>query len=163
MNKKVILPIIAFSVSLVLVMTAFYSLGKALISLVLITAGIVFTFVPLLYIGKMLRLDIEVMRKGEKQTGRCIGYERGSRASFGALIVELEDSSGMIRNIRYNALRLYLKFPHNITVYRLDNSYSCSNLGMLTIIREVLYFSFFFAVWCVCSAGTVHLIAEILL
>lgn len=162
MKKKIVILIIIILVSFVLVITSLYSLRKAMLSLLLIIFGIAFTFVPLLYIGKMLKFDIEIMKNGERQIGRCIKYERGSCARFGALIVEFEDRNGRTRHIRYNALRIYFKYPHNITIYKLDNSYNYSNLGILTIIREALYFSFFFAIWLVCSVGTIHLITEIL-
>lgn len=159
MKKKLILPITALVLLLVIAVTMAYSFGKAVLSLFLVLTGIVFTFLPLMYIGKIIKYDIDVMRKGEKQVGKCTGYERGSNCRFGALTVELKDSSGMARHMKYHALRIRSKYPHDITVYMTDDH---SNLGMLTVIREIFYFLFFLAVWLVCLVGTVHMIAEIL-
>lgn len=159
MKKKLILPITALVLFLVIAVTMAYSFGKAVLSLFLVLTGIVFTFLPLMYIGKIIKYDIDVMRKGEKQVGKCTGYERGSNCRFGALIVELKDSSGMARHMRYHALRVRSEYPYDITVYMTDDH---SNLGMLTVIREIFYFLFFLAVWLVCLVGTVHMIAEIL-
>lgn len=89
MKNRTIILIFVVLVSFVIVMANLYSLRKALIFLILILIGIVFTSLPLLYIGKMLKLDIAIMKNGEKQTGKCIRYERGSRSRFGALVVEL--------------------------------------------------------------------------
>ncbi len=162
MKKKIIILIVAFLAVFVIVTAILYSLKKALIFLVLILIGIAFTFLPLPYIGQMLKADIDIMRYGEKQTGRCIKYEPGSRARFGALVVELEDHGGRTRMIKYNAIRLRFKYPHDITVYTLDDSYQNSNLGMLSVTRDLLYFLFFFSVWLICTIGTIHWIAEII-
>jgi len=160
-NRTIILVFVAI-VSFIVVMSNLYSLRKALIFLILIIIGIVFTSLPLLYIGKMLKLDIEIMKNGEKQTGRCIRYEHGSRSEFGALVVELEDNNGRTRYIKYNALRFHFKYPYDITVYKLNNSVIYSNLGVLTIAREILYFLFFLSIWFICTVGTIHWIVEII-
>lgn len=163
MKRKIITLIIVILVSFVLVMTSISSLGKALLSLLLIIFGIALPSVPLLYLGKLLKLDIKIMRNGKRQIGKCINYEQGTCARFGALVVELEDHNGRTRHIRYNALQIRFKYPYNIIIYTIDNSYNYSNLGMLTVIREILYFLFFFAIWLVCSVGTIHFITEILI
>lgn len=51
--------IIVILVSFVLVITSLYSLRKAMLSLLLIIFSIAFTFVPLLYIGKMEKGKLE--------------------------------------------------------------------------------------------------------
>ena len=160
-NRKIIL-IFVVLVSFVIVMANLYSLRKALIFLILILINIVFTSLPLLYIGKMLKLDIAIMKNGEKQTGKCIRYEHGSRSRFGALVVELEDNNGRTRHIQFNAMRFRFKYPYDITVYRLNNSYIYCNLGVLTIAREILYFLFFFLIWLICTLGTIHFIVEMI-
>ena len=110
----------------------------------------------------MLKLDIAIMKNGEKQTGKCIRYERGSRSRFGALVVELEDNNGRTRHITFNAMRFRFKYPYDITVYRLNNSYIYCNLGVFTIAKEILYFLFFFLIWLICTLGTIHFIVEMI-
>ena len=162
MKNRTMILIFSALASFVIVMANLYSFRNALIFLILIIIGIVFTSLPLLYIGKMLKLDIEIMKNGEKQTGRCIRYEHGSRSIFGALVVELEDNKGSTRQIKYNAMRCHFKYPYDITVYMLNNSDIYSNLGVLTIAREILYFLFFFSIWFICTVGTIHWIVEII-
>ena len=162
MKKRTMILIFVAIVSFLVVMSDLYSLRKALFFLILIIIGIVFTSLPLLYIGKMLKLDIEIMKNGEKLTGKCIRYEHGSRSKFGALVVELEDDNGRTRYIKYNALSFHFKYPYDITVYRLNDSDNDSNLGILTIARESLYFLFFFSIWSICTVGTIHWIVEII-
>lgn len=162
MKNRTIILIFVVLASFVIVMANLYSFRKALFFLILIIIGIAFTSLPLLYIGKMLKFDIEIMKNGEKQTGRCIRYEHGSRSGFGALVVELEDNKGRTRQIKYNAMRFHFKYPYDITVYKLNNSVIYSNLGVLTIAREILYFLFFLSIWFICTVGTIHWIVEII-
>ena len=66
MKNRTIILIFVVIASFVVVMSNLYSLRKALIFLILIIIGIVFTSLPLLYIGKMLKLDMKIMKNGEK-------------------------------------------------------------------------------------------------
>ena len=126
--------------------------------LLLIAVGIAFPSLPLFFIGRMLKADRLIMRRGEKHTGLCIGYTHGSCCRFGALTVELTASDGRTVQRTYNAMRF--RYPHEITVYTLDAAFLHSNLGVQTILREILYFLLFFAIWLICTAGTLVLILQ---
>lgn len=158
MKKKIILAGCGTAVIVPAVLTYVYSFKRAAVILLLTAAGVLFPSLPLFFIGRMLKADRLIMRRGEKHIGLCIGYTRGSRCRFGALTVELTASDGRTVQRTYNAMRFRFRYPHEITVYTLDAAFLHSNLGVQTILREILYFLLFFAIWLICTAGTLGLI-----
>ena len=161
-RKRMIMIALLLLAATVAVMSAVFTFKKAVISVILSAVGIVFTAMPVLYIGKRMAADIRIIKNGKKRTGKCIKNIWGKHLQFWQMLVEWKDDKGNTKHRHFTALRLHFRCPYNVKVYTLGNDYYMSNLGMLTIIRELLHLLFFLLVWGVCSMGTIHLLTEIL-
>lgn len=134
---------------------------KKIIIAILPLIGIVFTALPLFNLGKKLYHDIWIMCKGTRKKGLCTDHFRGSRADFSSLLVEWEGDYGETKRRHYRVLLFRFDFPFEISVYTVDDDLDESNLGLHTVLTDLFYFLMFFAIWVMCSAGTVHWITEI--
>lgn len=144
------------------VLSNMFTLGKAVIFVILISVGIVFTAIPLFYIGRTIVIDILIIKNGQKKNGKCIKYIREDRVHFGTMLVEWKDDAGKTKRREFIALRHRFTYPYNVKVYILGNAVCQSNLGILTIANELLYFLLFLFIWGICAMGTIHLLLEIM-
>lgn len=160
-RTQIIIFTLLIFVTTIAVLSSIFTLRKAIIFVILISVGIVFTAIPLFHIGKMIVIDVIIAKNGQKKNGKCIKYIRGNRVHFGSMLVEWKDDEGKTKHREFIALRLRFKCPYNVKVYILNNAVYLSNLGILTILNELLYFLLFLFIWSVCSMGTIHLLLEI--
>ncbi len=161
-RTRIIVFTLLIFVTVLAVLSSMFTLGKAVIFVILISFGIVFTAIPLFYIGRMIVTDIIIAKNGKKKNGKCIKYIYGDRMHFGKMLVEWKDDEGKTKQRKFIALRLRFKYPYNVKVYILDNAVCQSNLGILTIANELLYFLLFLFIWGICAMGTIHLLLEIM-
>lgn len=122
------------------------------IIVMLIAFSAVLPAIYVFYLGRILIDDIIVRVKGDKYIGTCMKYITGRH---GGLEVYWYDDKGKHHRCFLNALPVKFKYPHEIKVYSLNNS---SNLGLLTIVGNFIYFAFFAFIWIICIMGAIDII-----
>lgn len=144
------------------VLSSIFTFEKAIVCVILVSVGFIFTALPPVYLAKILAVEIYVAKNGRKINAKCIKHIRITRWRQATMVVEWNDSEGRTKQRKFAAFKPRFKPPYDVKLCTLDDPEYQSNLGILTILYRLPYFLFFLIVWVVCTIGTIHILLEIL-
>lgn len=123
-------------------------LKNVLITVIIIAFAVALPAIPVFYLGKMLIYNIIIHIKGDKYIGTCVKYIKGQH---GGLEVYWYNGKRKHYQRFLHVLPIKFRYPHEIKVYSINNF---TNLGLITIAVNFIYFAFFAFIWIVCIIGT---------
>lgn len=113
--------------------------------------GVVVMAMPAFFAGKALVENITVFRKGERFSGTCTGYKL-EHWNCGYDVCWI-DSRNVKHYMRFDVPMIRFKFPCTVNVYTLNRT---SNLGIFTVIKNVVCFVICILLWIGCTGITVN-------
>ena len=122
---------------------------KIMACIIHIDFGVVIMAMPMVFTGKTLVENITVFRKGERFSGTCTGYKLEHWNS--GYDVYWTDNNNTKLHRRFDVPIIRFRYPFTVNVYSLNK---CINLGIFTIVKNILYFSVCLFVWIVCTGIT---------
>lgn len=161
-KRKIIITALSVLALTVAVLSCVFTFGKAVLCIMLVLIGIVFTAVPVIYFIRILAAEIYVAKNGRRINAKCIKHIPVRRWRNATMVVEWKDSEGITKQRKFAAFKPRFKPPYDVKLCTLDDPAYQVNLGVLTILYILPYLLFFLIVWAVCTIGTIHLLFEIL-
>lgn len=129
---------------------------KIIVSVIYIFCGIIFLGLPFAFTLRMLIENILIIHKGEKFTAVCSRYKiEGHNSGHD---VQWTDNSGRNCCRRFHILIIKFRYPFALKVYNLNNRI---NIGVFTIVQNVLWLGVCLFVWLVGIFGTVDFIIDL--
>lgn len=129
---------------------------QIMLCILLIDFGAVVTAMPAVFTARKLLENIMIVRNGEKFSGTCTGY-KFERWNCGYDVHWLDENNIKLHR-RFDVLMIKLKFPFTVNVYVLNR---IVNLGIFTIIKNIIYFAVCFFMWVGCIGITFNNIYNI--
>ncbi|MCM1505926.1 MAG: hypothetical protein NC177_02165 [Ruminococcus flavefaciens] len=125
-------------------------MNKIILSAVFILFGCGVMGIPAFFSGRLLYQNIMIFRKGEKFSGTCTGY-KFERWNCG-YDVYWNDGSRKLHG-RFDVPIIRFKYPFAVDVYSMNHA---TNLGMFTIIKNILCFAVCALLWIACTGITLN-------
>lgn len=113
--------------------------------------GVVIMAMPAVWSGKKLIENIAVMQKGEKFSGTCTGY-KFEHWNCGFDVYWVDDNNVKLHR-RFDVPMIRFKYPCPVNVYVLNHT---ANLGIFTIIKDVVLFLGCLLLWICCTGITLN-------
>lgn len=120
--------------------------------------GVVVMAIPAVFTGKTLVKNIIIIQKGEKFSGMCTGYKL-ERWNCGHDVCWVDENNKKFHQ-RFDVPIIKFKYPCAVNVYTLNHT---ANLGMFTIIKNVVCFAVCLLLWVLCVIITTNTIYNIIL
>lgn len=112
-----------------------------------------FMRIPFAFSLKLLLRNIKIIRHGKKFTGICSHYKSGGHD------VQWTDGNGVNRHIYFKLPIVRLKYPFVLNVYSLSGF---ENIGIYTVIYDILLLIICLSAWIAGIFGTIYLIFDLL-
>ncbi|MDE5770875.1 MAG: hypothetical protein K2I06_04465 [Ruminococcus sp.] len=116
--------------------------------------GVVVMAIPAVFTGKTLVKNIIIIQKGEKFSGTCTGYKL-ERWNCGHDVCWVDENNIKLHR-RFDVPMIKFKYPCQVNVYSLNHSV---NLGIFTVIKDILCFVACLVLWVFCviiTTGTIY-------
>lgn len=104
--------------------------------------------IPAVFSGRLLYQNVMIFRNGEKFSGTCTSYKM-EHWNCGHDVRWVRN--GMNYHRRFDVFIFRLKYPCTLDVYMLGSG---ANLGMYTIIKNIIIFALCLLLWTVCTGIT---------
>lgn len=130
-------------------------MSKIILSVVYILFGCGVMSIPAVFSGRLLYQNIIIFRNGEKFSGTCTGYKI-EHWNCGHDVRWVRN--GMNYHRRFDVFIFKLKYPCTINVYMFGSG---ANLGIYTIIKNIIIFALCLLLWTVCTGITLSNICHL--
>ena len=127
---------------------------KAMCCMLCFDFGVVVMAIPAVFTGKTLVENIIITQKGRKFSGMCTGYKL-EHWNCGHDVYWVDENNIKLHR-RFDVPMIQFKYPCKVNVYLLNHSV---NLGVFTVIKNILCFVMCLLLWVLCviiTTGTIY-------
>ncbi len=149
-----------FKIPLVIVGIAFFAgifSKQVMCCMLYFDFGVILMAMPAVFTGKVLVGNIIIIQKGDKFSGICTGYKL-EHWNCGHDVYWIDESNIELHR-RFDVPVIKLKYPCRVNVYSLNHSV---NLGIFTVVKDVLCFVVCLFWWILCVFITMNTIYNFL-
>lgn len=124
---------------------------QAMLCILFLDFGVVVMAMPAVFTGRKFFENIMIVRKGSKFSGTCTGY-KFEHWNCGYDVYWVDENDIKLHR-RFDVPMIKFKYPFTVNVYSLNH---CVNLGMFTIIKDIVCFAVCLFIWAACTGITVN-------
>lgn len=129
---------------------------QAMLCILFLDFGVVVMAMPAVFTGRKFFENIMIVWKGSKFSGTCTGY-KFEHWNCGYDVYWVDENDIKLHR-RFDVPMIKFKYPFTVNVYSLNH---CVNLGMFTIIKDIVCFAVCLFIWAGCTGITLDNIYRI--